>query len=50
MFDLRTEAEMRLHSEKTARELAELKKRDEEPTEGGTSAEPATVAEADPAA
>lgn len=29
MFDLRTEAEMRLHSEKTARELALKKQREE---------------------
>ena len=30
MFDLKTEAEMRLHSEKTARELALKKQREEE--------------------
>ena len=30
VFDLRTEAEMRLHSEKTARELALKKQREEE--------------------
>ncbi|BBC29597.1 hypothetical protein SGFS_008910 [Streptomyces graminofaciens] len=29
MFDLRTEAEMRLHSEKTARELALQKQRED---------------------
>lgn len=29
MFDLRTEAEMRLHSEKTAKELALKKQREE---------------------
>jgi hypothetical protein len=50
MFDLRTEAEMRLHSEKTAKELAALRKRDEELTESDTSTESATTAETDPAA
>ncbi|WP_159038102.1 hypothetical protein [Streptomyces sp. WM6386] len=30
MFDLRTEAEMRLHSEKTAKELALKKQRENE--------------------
>jgi len=35
VFDLRTEAEMRLHSEKTARELA-LKKQHEEDTENSS--------------
>jgi hypothetical protein len=38
VFDLRTEAEMRLHSEKTARELA-LKKQREEGVEGGEDVE-----------
>jgi hypothetical protein len=50
MFDLRTEAEMRLHSEKTAKELAALRKRDEELAESDTSTESATMAETDPAA
>lgn len=40
VFDLRTEAEMRLFSEKTAKELA-LKKRREE----GVESEEATIAE-----
>lgn len=43
VFDLRTEAEMRLFSEKTAKELA-LKKQREEGVEGVASEEP-TIAE-----
>lgn len=39
MFDLRTEAEMRLHSEKTARELALKKQREETLTAPGTGEE-----------
>jgi hypothetical protein len=38
VFDLRTEAEMRLHSEKTARELA-LKKQREEGSENSIVAQ-----------
>lgn len=40
VFDLRTEAEMRLFSEKTARELALKKQREE-----GVESEGATIAE-----
>ena len=43
MFDLRTEAEMRLHSEKTARELALKKQREEAPTPPGAGEEDATA-------
>lgn len=50
MFDLRTEAEMRLHSEKTARELAALKKQSEESAENSTTAEEAATTEVEPAA
>ncbi|MCX4702726.1 hypothetical protein [Streptomyces sp. NBC_01373] len=46
MFEHRTEAEMRLHSEKTARELA-LKRRQEE---SGDSTENDDVVEAPPRA
>jgi hypothetical protein len=47
VFDLRTEAEMRLHSEKTARELA-LKKQREEVDEGRKTTEAAITADGDP--
>ncbi|MGW3117647.1 hypothetical protein ACWDBW_10935 [Streptomyces sp. NPDC001107] len=43
MFDLRTEAEMRLHSEKTARELALKKQR--EVADAARVATEATVAD-----
>ena len=43
MFDLRTEAEMRLHSEKTARELALKKQREETPKAPGTGEESASA-------
>lgn len=48
MFDLRTEAEMRLHSEKTARELA-LRKRREESGEHDVVTEPGAAGAAAPA-
>jgi len=48
VFDLRTEAEMRLHSEKTARELA-LRKRREESGERDVVAEPGAAGAAAPA-
>jgi hypothetical protein len=44
LFDLRTEAEMRLHSDKVARELA-LKKRLEEDGEEQTVADATVAAE-----
>jgi hypothetical protein len=47
VFDLRTEAEMRLHSEKLARELA-LKKQGEEGGEHATT-RPAVTADAESA-
>jgi hypothetical protein len=47
VFDLRTEAEMRLHSEKTARELA-LKKQREEGVEGGEDVEDHIVSQTPP--
>ncbi|WP_159058769.1 hypothetical protein [Streptomyces caeruleatus] len=49
VFDLRTEAEMRLFSEKTARELA-LKKRREEGVESeeSTTAETSTAVAVEP--
>ncbi|MGW2566397.1 hypothetical protein [Streptomyces sp. NPDC001537] len=43
MFDLRTEAEMRLHSEKTARELALKKQREEAVTAPGADEESASA-------
>ena len=52
MFDLRKEAEMRLHSEKLARELALAKQRQEsaEDTLAHPTPEPAATADAEPAA
>lgn len=47
MFDLRTEAEMRLHSEKTARELA-LKKQREETLTAHDAGEESASAETQP--
>lgn len=48
MFDLRTEAEMRLHSEKTAKELALKKQReDESGDESGNTAPAADVESAE---
>jgi len=49
VFDLRTEAEMRLHSEKTARELA-LRKQREEGGESGVASEVAAPVEEERAA
>ncbi|MBC9729430.1 hypothetical protein [Streptomyces sp. TRM68367] len=46
MFDLRKEAEMRLHSEKLAKELALAKQREE--SEEQTAPENAAAADADP--
>ena len=43
MFDLRTEAEMRLHSEQTARELALKKQREEIRTAPGAGEETAAA-------
>lgn len=45
MFDLRTEAEMRLHSEKTAKELALKKQREDESGNEGRGDAPAADAE-----
>ncbi|MFF4503525.1 hypothetical protein [Streptomyces sp. NPDC001401] len=47
MFDLRTEAEMRLHSERTARELA-LKKQRAEADEARATTEVTAAADMDP--
>ncbi|MES5823772.1 hypothetical protein [Streptomyces sp. RG80] len=43
MFDLRTEAEMRLHSEKTAKELALKKQREDESGDESGNTAPADV-------
>ncbi|MGW2718827.1 hypothetical protein [Streptomyces sp. NPDC001492] len=48
VFDLRTEAEMRLHSEKTARELALKKQREEIGTAPGVAGEESATAETQP--
>lgn len=49
VFDLRTEAEMRLFSEKTARELAEKKQREEGvESEGSTTTETSAAIAAEP--
>jgi hypothetical protein len=50
MFDFRKEAEMRLHSEKLARELALAKQREEEARadEGHAASEATAVTDAEP--
>ncbi|MEU6143469.1 hypothetical protein ABZ848_24295 [Streptomyces sp. NPDC047081] len=47
MFDLRTEAEMRLHSEKTAAELARQRRREEAPADRQPSTEREPAVDAD---